>query len=392
MNWEGNCAAMNKCKAPSLLLVLVLSGFFYACGSGNKGPADTAPVIRGVALETIRLQPTPVFYEAVGTLRSATTSILAAQLSGTVLEVRVKAGDRVNLGQLLAVIDDRSPRAQLTAAQAGVEEAAQSRAEVEQTLQAAVADRKYAEATYKRYQGLLEKNSVSRQEFEGAEARYKAALANERALEAKKRQVEAHGQQARAQQESAQTLFSYARIVSPLDGVVTGRAVDPGTVVILGTPLLTVEETGRYRLEASLPEQFVGKVALGQTVAVSAPAGRMDGRLVEVVPTADAASRTFLVKVELPRQCACRSGEYGKASFRIGEEGRLRVPRWAVIERGELEGLFVVNARGTVEYRLVKTGKELDDEVEILSGLAEGERVATSQLERLRDGARVEGL
>ena len=112
--------------------------------------------------------------------------------------------------------------------------------------------------------------------------------------------------------------------------------------------------------------------------------------MTEIVPLADVGSRTFLVKVELARDCNCRSGEYGTASFAIGEEKHLTVPRLAIIERGELEGLFVVNAQGTAEYRLVKTGKDLGERVEIVSGLAENERVATTQLDKLRDGARVE--
>ncbi len=381
---------MMKQTTIRLILIMAAAGFISACGSGEKAHEAPAVSVRGVQLETVRLQAMPEIYEASGTVRSATTSVLSAQMSGTVLDMRVKAGDRVKRGQLLAVLDDRSPRAQLGAAQAGVEEASQGLAEVDQALQAAASDRQFAEATYRRYQGLLEKNSVSRQEFEGAEARYKAALANERAAQAKKKQIEARGQQARSQQESAQTQYSYSRITSPIDGVVTAKSVDAGTVVMPGTPLITVEDSTRYRLEASLPEQHLPKVSVGMPVSVKTEHATLDGRVVEIVPLADVGSRTFLVKVELPPDCGCRSGEYGTASFAIGEEKRLTVPRLAIIERGELEGLFVVNAQGTAEYRLVKTGKDLGERVEIISGLAENERVATSQLDKLRDGARVE--
>jgi multidrug efflux pump subunit AcrA (membrane-fusion protein) len=381
---------MKKQMTMRILLIVAAAGLLSACGPNEKAHEAASAPVRGVQLETVRLQSVPEFYEAAGTVRSATTSVLSAQISGTVLEVRVKAGDRVRRGQLLAVLDDRSPRAQLGAAEAGVAEASQGLAEVDQALQAAAADRQFAEATYRRYQGLLEKNSVSRQEFDGAEARYKAALANERAAQAKKKQIEARSQQARAQQESAQTQFSYSRVISPIDGVVTAKSVDAGTVVMPGTPLLTVEDTARYRLEASLSERYLPKVSVGIPVSVRTEHATLDGRVVEIVPLADVASRSFLVKVELPRDTDCRSGEYGTASFAVGEEKRLTVPRAAVIERGELEGLFVVGAQGSVEFRLVKTGKPLGERVEIVSGLAENERVATTQLDKLRDGARVE--
>ena len=109
-----------------------------------------------------------------------------------------------------------------------------------------------------------------------------------------------------------------------------------------------------------------------------------------MVPAADAGSRTFLVKAALPPVASCRSGEYGKAIFEVGEHGALAVPRSAVIERGQLEGVYVVNPHEIAEYRLVKTGKSLGNRVEVLSGLSEGERVAISEIDRLTDGARVE--
>lgn len=376
----------------SLLLIAVAADIMTACNSNEKRPARLGPVVGGVQTETVQLESAPQLYQAVGAIHSADTAILAAQLAGTVREIGVNAGDRVKRGQLLAVLDDRSARAQAQGAEAGVNEAIEGEAEVEQALQAAIADRKYAEATFNRYKELLAKNSLSRQEFDGAEARYQAALANQRALEAKKQQVMARQQQARSQQDSAQTYLSYARIVSPLDGIVTAKSVDAGTVVMPGTPLLTVEDTARYRLEASLPEEYLPSAKSGNNISVSTEHGQFEGRIAEVVPAADATSHTFLVKIDLPRDCSCRSGEYGQASFSIGEAKQLAVPSSAVIEHGELQGIFVVGTEGSVECRLVKTGKTFGNQVEILSGLAAGERVAVSGTNRLRDGARVEGL
>jgi RND family efflux transporter MFP subunit len=311
-------------------------------------------------------------------------------MGGTVGEVRVKSGDRVRKGQLLAVIDDRSPRAQVEAAQAGVEEATQGLAEVKQALQAATADRQFAEATFTRYQALLQKNSLSRQEYDGAEARYKAALANERALEAKNKEIQARNQQARAQKSSAETMLSYSRIVAPLDGVVTQRSVDAGTVVMPGMSLMVVEETAHYRLEASLPEEFFAKIRVGEETPVATARGKVQGRVAEVVPATDPGSRTFLVKVDLPSNCSCQSGEYATALFPVEQTPMMSVPLSALVEHGELEGVYVANSQGIVEYRLVRAGKSWGDRIEIISGLNEGDRVAVTQVEKLRDGIRVE--
>ena len=383
---------MHRKRIRSLLLIATAAGFLAACGSKGRHPAEPGPLVTGVQTETVHLESVPQAYQAAGTIHSANTAILAAQLGGIVREIRVNAGDHVKRGQLLAVLDDRSAQAQMQGAEAGVSEAVQGEAEVEQGLKAATADRQFAEATFNRYKALLAKNSLSRQEFDGAEARYQAALANERSMEAKKQQVLARQQQARSQQDSARTYLSFSRIDSPLDGVVTAKSVDAGTVVMPGTPVLTVEETTRYRLEASLPEEYLPSAKTGASVSISTEHGQFEGRVAEVVPAADVTSHTFMVKIDLPHDCNCRSGEYGQASFPIGEAKRLAVPSSAVLDHGELQGIFVVGADGNVEYRLVKTGITFGNRVEILSGLAAGEKVAISQIDRLRDGARAEGL
>ena len=383
---------MYRRKLHYFVSVVLAAGLLSACSSQEKRPAEAAPVVSGVRIEVAQLASAPQVYQAAGTIDSANTAVLAAQLAGTVREVRVRAGDRVRRGELLAVLDDRSARAQVQGAEAGVNEALQGEAEADQALKAATADRQYAEATFNRYQVLLAKNSLSRQEYDGAQARYHAALANERALQARKQQVRAQQQQARSQQDSAQTYLSYARIIAPFDGMVTAKSVDAGTVVMPGTPVLTVEDTASYRLEASLPEEYLPQAQAGEQVPVTTEHGQFAGRISEIVPAADATSHTFLVKIDLPGDCNCRSGEYGQANFPIGEAKNLAVPASAVVEHGELQGVFVVGPDGLVEYRLVKTGKTFGDRVEILSGLSAGEKVALSPLDRLRDGARVEGL
>jgi len=383
-------ATMQKRRVLQLLSLLTVVSLLLACGSNRSGEQGATETVSGVKLETIRLNGAPQMYEAVGTVRSANVSLLNAQMGGTVREIRVRAGDRVRSGQLLAAIDDRAPRAQVDAAQAGVQEAEHGVVEVEQALQAATADRRFAEATYKRYQNLLAKNSLSRQEFEGAEAKYRAALANERALQAKGKGIEARNQQAQAQKSSAETMLSYSRIVSPIDGVITQKSVDVGTVVMPGAPLLTVEETSHYRLEASLPEEFLAKVKVGEEIPVTTARGVIHGRVAEVVPASDPASRTFLVKVDLPSGSLCQSGEYATALFPVEQTRMMPVPQSALVEHGELEGVYVANSQGAVEYRLVKTGKSGGDRIEIISGLNEGDRVAVTQVEKLRDGIRVE--
>jgi len=371
--------------------VIAATALLTGCSS-KPGGAHAAPAtISGVTVETVHLQSWPNEYTTTGTIRSATSSVLGAQISGTVREVRVQPGDRVHRGEVLALLDDRTPRAQLASADAGVAASKAGLDEVDDALAAATAQCKLAEVTYHRYQELLTKNSVTRQEFDGTEAAYKSAVANEAEATARKQQMEAQSQAAQSQQEAAQTMFSYSKIVSPIDGLVTAKMVDAGTLVMPGTPMLTVEDTAHYRLEASVSEDMLPKIRLGQLAQVTSDQGGFSGTVVEVVPAADPASRTFVVKIALPAACSsCRSGAYGTAAFAIGDLKALAIPRTAIVDRGQLEGVYVVGSNGLAEYRLVKTGRTLGDHIEILSGLSDGEQVATSQLDPLSDGVRVE--
>lgn len=370
--------------------IIATAALLPACSSKPAATQPEPATVSGVTVETIHLQNWPDEYTATGTIRSATSSVLGAQISGTLREVRVQPGDRVRRGEVLVVIDDRRPRAELASADAGVTASKAGLDEVSDLLAAATAQRKLAEATYHRYQDLLGKNSVTRQEFDGAEAAYKSAAANEAAAVARKQQMEAQSQAAQSEREAAQTMFSYSQIVSPVDGLVTAKLVDAGTLVMPGTPVLTVEDTAHYRLEASVAEDALPKIHVGKQARVAIDEGEFSGNVVEVVPAADPASRTFVVKIALPASCSCRSGEYGTAAFAVGELEALAIPRSAIVDRGQLEGVYVVRPSGLAEYRLVKTGRTLDDHVEILSGLSDGEQVVMSQLDRLSDGVRVE--
>jgi len=338
----------------------------------------------------VQTQAVPQLYRAVGTVESQTTSILGSQLGAAVKAISVRPGDRARKGQLLALLDDRAVAAQWRAAQQGVEAARQGGAEAQQSLAGAQAELHMAEITFHRYQGLWEKSSVSRQELDQAETRYKAAAAHVAGLQAQTQQAAAAVDQAQSQQAAAHALFTYTRIVSPLDGIVTAKNVDVGTLVMPGTPIITIEDPSHYRLVAGVPERYQPLVRLGQPVRVTVGESALAGRVAEIVPAADPASRNFIVKFSLPQNCPCRSGEYGAASFPIRQRQEMLIPEAAIVDHGELAGVFVIDAQNVAHYRLVKTGEAAAGRTEIVSGLAAGEKIVVSDLDRLSDGSRVE--
>lgn len=261
---------------------------------------------------------------------------------------------------------------------------------------------KQAEAALKaaEQQRDLVYEGARKQEIRQAEERVKQAreglkmaLAAAKEVEIKAehvRMLQAQLRQAEANLNAARVQLSYATIVAPFSGVVVKRHVDPGDMASPGIPLLTIVDPSSFRLEVTVPETAVKFVRIGETVPVTVDAlgQTINGRVYEIVPNADPVSRTFVVKIRLPQLKGLMAGMFGRAEFRTGEIKGIFVPESAIWREGSLEGVFVVEGERAIK-RIVTTGKKLNNLVEILSGLNEGELVVVKFDDRLRDGMKV---
>jgi multidrug efflux pump subunit AcrA (membrane-fusion protein) len=398
-----------RVKAAGVLVAFAIAVFSTACGRRQEPATKKASPIPNVTIERVGPASIDGFYEATGTVRSKTTSVVSSRIMGSIIAIRVREGDRVRAGQPLVEIDSRDATAQLQKAQAGLREAESALDEIERNLQAAGSGKAAAEAslalavsTYNRYKALLERRSVSPQEFDEVQAKYTVADAEaERAtrmlssLSARKNQVLAKIDQAKADVVNAQVYASYGRVASPIDGIVTARHAEVGSMAAPGAPLLTVEDNSHYRLEASVEESQIRSVQVSDQVQVRIDAlsdEEFSGRVSEIVPAADPASRSNTVKIDLPVRRALRSGSFGRVRFSSGQKQAITIPRRAITERGQLVGVFVVDESGTARLRLIKTGKAYGDRVEVLTGLSDGERIVVDRLETVSDGSRVESI
>lgn len=362
----------------AFLTAVTISGF-PGCSSERPAAAPSTETVRNVSVLAVQPANVPDLLEAVGTVTAAQSSNLASQMMGTIVETRVREGDRVHRGQVLAVIDDAQPRAAMDRAMAA-DHAAQ------QQLAAAESDLSLAESTLKRYQSLYEKKSVSPQEFDEVKTREQSALA-------RRDMARADQAQAKAALAQARTALEYAQIRAPFDGVVTEKRADPGTLASPGMPIFTVEDVRRYRLEATINESDLRYLRVGQPAPVTIEAlgdAGVSGKVVQIVPAADAASRSFVVKVELPADTRLRSGLFGRAKFARGERQSLLIPRTAVLDRGQLQGVFVLDQNKIAGLRYVTLGKYSGENVEVLAGLQSGERLVAKPGERDLNGKRIE--
>ncbi|MGH9563136.1 MAG: efflux RND transporter periplasmic adaptor subunit, partial [Terracidiphilus sp.] len=320
----------------------------------------------------------PDWLEAVGTIQAAQRSTVASQATGNILQVRVHEGDRVDAGQILAVIDDTQPQAALAQATAAL-------AAAQQAVVVAESQFSLAQATLNRYRQLYEKKSVSPQEFDEVTARFQSASAQRDFARAEQ-------QRATAALSQAQTVLGYTRIRAPFPGVVTQKLADVGTLAAPGTPLFAMEDTRRYRLEATVDENDISLVHVAERVPVSIDSlGNRDfsGKVVQVFPAADPASRSFVVKIELPPDARFRAGLFGRARFLRGRRVALLIPRAATFQRGQLQGIYVIGSDNVAALRYITLGAASNDQVEVLSGLQEGEKLVAAPQGRELGGKQI---
>ena len=385
------------------ILIFALS----SCSNPEKAESSETHSVQAHS-EKIQLTTVADSFQASGTLRAKTSTVLSSRVAGQIELLAVRAGDRVRQGQVVAEIESRDAGVRLRRAQAAVVEAQRGLDEAEggirgaeAAVRAAEANRDLALTTRKRYDVLRDRRSISPQEYDEVDTRYKAAVqeteraqAGVSAAKSRRLQALARIEQAEAEVESSSVSLAYFRIVSPIDGIVTSRTAEPGMMAAPGLPLLSIEDTRTYQLEVAVEESRVASVRPGQAARLEFDAlggGAIDGRVVEVAPSSDSGARTYTVKLQLkgaPGHRALRSGLFGRAIFTTGSRQALVVPQSALVRHGQLEGVYIV-ANNVATFRIVKTGKAYEQGIEILSGLTPGTRILTAPPSGISDGAQI---
>jgi RND family efflux transporter MFP subunit len=346
-------------------------------GGESAATTGTAPVMQAQVVESHE-QEVPVNLRSTGTVHARETTVVSAQVMGRIQQVLVREGDNVRAGQTLVVLDDAALRAQVEQAQAGVK-AAQS-AQVAAQTNAAL-----ALSTLNRYKQLESQKSVSAQEMDEVSRRSEAAEAN---FEAVRAQADA----ARAQVSGARTMMSYTRLVAPFAGVITARMADPGTMAAPGVPLLQVDQAGALQLYATVDESAIAAIHKGMKtpVTIDGNSSQIAGIVAEIVPAADPSSHSFLVKIDLPSSSLLRAGMYGTAEFANGVRQAILIPRSAVVSRGSLSCVYVLDGQRIAQLRYLTLGAVQGDRFEVLSGVSAGEKLVDAPSDRDLAGKRIE--
>ena len=291
-----------------------------------------------------------------GVVEALRQTVIAAQVSGAVVQLDVKAGDRVRAGQLLLRIDARA--------------AEQASAASEAQVRAARAAQEVASKEYERQQQLHAERFISAAALDRARAEYQASLA----------QAQAQAAQAGA----ARTQSGFYAVHAPYAGVVSEVAVTLGDMALPGRALLTLYDPTALRVTAAVPQSVAQGLQDGavraELPALPAATRMQAPRRVEVLPAADAATHTQTLRAELaPGLAGALPGQFARLWLPgdAGQRGGVWVPASAVVRRAEMTGLYVLDTQGRPLLRQVRLGRTQGGEVEVLAGVSAGERVAT---------------
>lgn len=354
----------------------------------NTSTPSTAPV--AVPSLVVAAQSWPSRQEVSGTVRARTSTTISSRLLATVLSLPVRSGDTVSQGQLLVTLDARDIDISARRAAASRDELRSMIPEAQGAIVAARASLDLASSTNQRMKQLFDKKSISPQEMDESQARLQAAQSALDIANARRGQIDAKLAQVEVELRSTELQRTYTTLHAPFSGTITARHAEAGSTASPGVPLLTLERNDSFQLELALPESMLPVVQRGTRlqVAFDAIALQMDAVVNEIVPSLDSSSRSLTVKVNLPPNHNLRSGLFGRGVFQGPPSSVLAIPPEAIRNQGQLQSVFLVED-GRAKLRIISTGQQRENAIEILSGLSPGERIISPFPAALSEGSPV---
>lgn len=311
-----------------------------SAGQPLPANADTITVSRQAAANALAWQ---------GIVRSRIEVKIAPKLNARIMEIPVHPGERVKKGAVLARLDDRDLRAASNAAQAA-QAAAQAQAA-------------QAQAEEKRIIDLYQKQAATRQNYDAVLAQAKAARAM--------------ANQATSSAQQSQVMLGENILYAPFDGIIGERLQEPGDMGLPNQPIVTLLKPDDLRLEAAIASHCAETIQLGMavTVRIDALHQTLTGKIDEIAPETDPQTRSQAIKISLPHTPGLQHGQFGWLELACqAEQTALLIPTAAVLHYGQLQAVKVVEGQQW-HTRHIRTGKVYGEQVEVLSGLHEGETI-----------------
>jgi len=352
-----------------LYTILSLSTALLLASCGNedkKAVADNSPAIPVKVAQVSDNNDSP-FLAVSGKIQAKNSANLSTRMMGYVNNVPVNVGDKVSKGQLLVAINNTDLQAK--------------RAQVNANITQATAAFNNAKKDYERFQVLFAKNSASQKELDDMTSRFEMAKAGLEAAKQMKNEINAQ--------------FAYTNITAPFSGVVTSKYVKKGDMANPGQPLISIESPGDFEVMAMVPETEISDIKKDTKVSVNVKSinQTISGQVKEISTSAAQTGGQYLVKIALGKTDAnILSGMFTTVQFpveRKAETAMVLIPKEAIVNNGQLSGVYTVSQSNTAILRWLRLGRTFGDQVEVLSGLNANESYIVSAEGKLFNGAKV---
>ena len=386
-----------------------LLAFFPSCGrvgakrdsqaAGDAEAAESRHKVVNVAVSKVVRADLSQSLRIAAEFRPFQEIDVHAKVPGYVKQIDVDVGDRVKKGQTLAVLEVPELQDELNQAAASGRQSEQEVEQARHELKRAEANYTVAHLDLQRLERVMKTRPglIAQQDVDDAQGKDQAAEAQVEAAKAGLAAAQEHLYEATANRERVQALFDYTKITAPFDGVVTARYADTGAMLAAGTsseqqalPLVKLSQNGLLRLDIPVPETDVPAVRLGKKVSVEVQAlnKTFEGTVARFADKVDSATRTMMTEVDVPNpNLEIVPGMYAYVSFPVMEKkNALAVPIQAVSREGNKAVAYRVNSDNRIEVLPVTIGIETRSQIEILSGLSEGDRVVVGNTSQLRQG------
>lgn len=348
----------------SAFVVLTLVG--VACSSSDESERQQDPPI-SVVTQTADLVKGTESHRFSGTVTSDRTINMSTKVMGRITQLDVEEGDFVEKGDVLIRIKDDNLQAQ--------------KRQVESSLIEAKAGMQNVETNYNRMKNLYEQESATKKELDDISTEYEMAKAKVQTLESKLQEIE--------------DMLDYTLLTAPFDGYVVSKMASEGDMAGPGQPIIAFEQEDMMKIKVTVPESEISLFSLNDTVSVDIKAAGYNnagGVVANINQSGNRGSRQFSVEIMLPElaeDSGVKSGMFAEIGLTTDKDHAIAVPQSAIVEHGQLTGLYTLNDDSEVVLRWVRIGDTSGDNIEILSGLSEGETFVASVDQRLREGQKV---
>ena len=345
----------------SVLTISLLTIALGLSGCEEASELKAAELVQTVQaeVETVHMGEIPLMAVVPGSVVPEQKANIASRLIGYIKGLEVKVGQKVKRGDLLFSIDSADIKSQITQANAA--------------YQQAMAGLKDAELDNNRFTKLFEEDSVSKQQYDKIRLQYSVAQQNVAAAESGLNQ--------------AKEQLNYANVKAPFDGVIVAKMAVAGDLAAPGKPVVVIENSTSLSVQTEVAGDLYAVLRLGDKaqVVLEGQPKPFTGIVYTVIGAANPKTRTHTVKLSLPKDLNINSGTFARVSFKRDVRRTMMVAKSAIVNRAGIEGVFVVK-EGKAYFHMVRTGLEIEGQIEVLAGLALGEKIVVNNNQSLLNG------